>query len=256
MTYETILVEKKNHVGVLTLNRPEKLNTLSINLFEEIVLGLEELEHDDEVHIIVVRASGRAFCAGRDISDPTESPLERHQHRRFARLAATIARMGKPVIAAVQGPATAGGFGLALACDLVIASEDARFGMTAINVGLFGFGPALVLSRSLGNKKTLELLLTGDLINAAEAERLGLVNRVVPRERLDDTAMELAEKLARKSPVALQMGKRGFYTMVDMEYLKALDYSEALISILHATEDVEEGIKAFLEKRDPVWKKR
>ncbi len=256
MAYETILVEKENHVGVLTLNRPDKLNTLSVKLFEEIVLGLEELERDDEVHIIVVRASGRAFCAGRDVSDPTESPLERHQHRRFARLAGTIAKMGKPVIAAVQGPATAGGFGLALACDLVIASEDARFGMTAINLGLFGFGPALVLSRSLGNKKALELLLTGDLINAAEAERLGLVNRVVPRERLDETAMELAEKLAKKSPVALQMGKRGFYAMADMEYLKALDYSETLISILHATEDVEEGIRAFLEKRDPVWKKR
>jgi len=256
MAYKTILVEKKKHVGLLTLNRPDKLNTLSVKLFEEIVLGLEELEQDDEVHIVVVRASGRAFCAGRDVSDPTESSLERHQHRRFARLAATIAKMGKPVIATVQGPATAGGFGLALACDLVIASEDARFGMTAINVGLFGFGPALVLSRSLGNKKALELLLSGDLINAAEAERLGLVNRVVPRERLDETAMELAEKLAKKSPVALQMGKRGFYTMADMEYLKALDYSEALISILHATEDVEEGIKAFLEKREPVWNKR
>jgi enoyl-CoA hydratase/carnithine racemase len=256
MAYETIFVEKKNQVGVLTLHRPEKLNTLSVKLFEEIVLGLEAFECDDEVHVIVVRASGRAFCAGRDVSDPTESPLERHQHRRFARLAAAIAKMGKPVIAAVQGPATAGGFGLALACDLVIASEDARFGMTAINVGLFGFGPALVLSRSLGNKKALEILFTGDLINAVEAHRLGLVNRVVPRERLDETAMELAEKLAKKSPVALQMGKRGFYTVADMEYLKALDYSEALISILHSTEDVEEGIRAFLEKREPVWKKR
>jgi enoyl-CoA hydratase/carnithine racemase len=256
MGYETILVETKNHVGVLTLNRPDKLNTLSVKLFEEIVLGLEALEHDDEVHVVIIRAGGRAFCAGRDISDPTESPLERHQHRRFARLAATIAKMGKPVIASVQGPATAGGFGLALACDLVIASEDARFGMTAINLGLFGFGPALLLSRSLGSKKALEILLTGDLIDAAEAERLGLVNRVVPRERLDETVIELAEKLAGKSPVALQMGKRGFYTMAGMEYLKALDYSEALISILHSTEDVEEGIKAFLEKREPVWKRR
>jgi enoyl-CoA hydratase/carnithine racemase len=256
MAYETILVDRKNHVGVLTLNRADKLNALSVKLFDEIVLGLEDLERDEEVHAVVVRANGRAFCAGRDVSDPTESPLERHQHRRFARLAAAIAGMGKPVIAAVQGPATAGGFGLALACDLVIAAADARFGMTAINVGLFGFGPALVLSRSLGQKKALEILLTGDLIGAPEAERLGLVNRVVSRERLDEAAMELAEKLAKKSPVAVQMGKRGFYTLADMEYLKALDYSEALISILHSTEDVEEGIKAFLEKRDPVWKKR
>jgi enoyl-CoA hydratase/carnithine racemase len=256
MAYETILVEKNDHVGILTLNRPDKLNTLSVTLFEEIVLGLEDLERDKEVNVVVVRANGRAFCAGRDVSDPTESPLERHEHRRFARLAAAIATMGKPVIAAVQGPATAGGFGLALACDLVIASDDARFGMTAINVGLFGFGPALLLSRSLGQKKALEILLTGDLIGAAEAERLGLVNRVVPRERLDEATMELAEKLAKKSPVALRMGKRGFYTMADMEYLKALDYAEALISILHSTEDVEEGIKAFLEKREPIWKKR
>ena len=256
MAYETIIVEKNDHLGILTLNRPDKLNTLSMRLFEEIVLGLEDLERDEEVHVVVVRANGRAFCAGRDVSDPTESPLERHKHRRFARLAAAIAKMGKPVIAAVQGPATAGGFGLALACDLVIASDDARFGMTAINVGLFGFGPALVLSRCLGRKKALEILLTGDLIGAAEAERLGLVNRVVPRERLDEAAMELAARLAKKSPVALRMGKRGFYTMADMEYVKALDYAEALISILHSTEDVEEGIKAFLEKREPVWKSR
>jgi enoyl-CoA hydratase/carnithine racemase len=256
MAYETIIVEKNNHVGILSLNRPDKLNTLSARLFDEIVLGLEDLESDDEVNVVVLRANGRAFCAGRDISEPTESPLERHEHRRFARLAAGIAKMGKPVIAAVQGPATAGGFGLALACDLVIASDDARFGMTAINVGLFGFGPALVLSRALGQKKALEILLTGDLIGAPEAERLGLVNRVVPRERLDEAAVGLAAKLARKSPVALRMGKRGFYAMADMEYLKALDYGEALISILHSTEDVEEGIKAFREKREPVWKRR
>jgi enoyl-CoA hydratase/carnithine racemase len=150
-------VETKNHLGILTLNRPDKLNTVRARLFEEIALGLEAWEHDEEVHVVNVRAAGRAFCAGRDLSDPTESPLERH--RRFERLAAAIAKMGKPVIAAVQGPAVAGGFGLALARDLLVAPENARFGMTAINLGLFGFVPALVLSRSLGNKKALELLL-------------------------------------------------------------------------------------------------
>lgn len=256
MGYKTIVVEKKKHVGILTLNRPEKLNTLNFQLYKEILSGLLKLEHDDEVHVVVIKANGRAFCAGGDISEPTSSPFERHQDKRFARLSMTIANMHKPVIAAVHGAATAGGCGLALSCDLVIASEDAKFGLTAINAGLFCFGPAVPLSRSVGRKKSLELLLTGDIIKAEEAFRIGMVNQIVPQEKLYETAMELAEKLAAKSPAALQMGKESFYAMADMEYEKALDYSEGMIAILSSTEDAEEGINAFLKKRKPKWKKQ
>ncbi len=256
MEHETIIVEKKNKIGILTLNRVEKLNTLSLQLYKEIMLGLQDLEKDEEVRVVVIKANGKHFCAGADISEPTPAAIERHLDKRFAKLSGTIASMRKPVIAAVHGAATAGGCGLALSCDLVIASEDARFGTTAINAGLFCFGPAVPLSRSLGRKKSLELLLTGDLINAEEAEKIGIVNRVVPREKLDEAAMELAEKLAGKSPIALQMGKESFYAMADMEYKKALDYSEEMIAILSSTEDAKEGINAFLEKRKPRWKNR
>lgn len=255
MGYQTIVIEKKQHIGILTLNRPEKLNTLNIQLYKEIVLGLEDMENDDEIYVIIIKGNGKAFCAGEDISEPTPGALERHQDRRFAKLSGTIASMRKPVITAVHGAATAGGCGLALSCDLVVASEDARFGTTAINVGLFCFGPSVPLSRSVGRKKSLELLLTGDIISAQEAERIGLVNRVVPREKLEEAAMELAKKLACKSPIALQMGKQNFYSTADMEYKKALDYSEQMIAILSSTEDAKEGISAFLEKRTPHWKK-
>lgn len=254
MEYQTITTEKKEHVGILTLNRPEKLNALNKQLYKEIVLGLQDLENDDDVYVVIIKGNGKAFCAGGDISEPAPSALERHQDRRFAKLSGTIANMRKPVIAAVHGAATAGGCGLALSCDLVITSEDARFGTTAINVGLFCFGPSVPLSRSVGRKKALELLLTGDLINAEEAERIGLVNRVVPREKLEETAMELANKLASKSPIALQMGKQNFYTIADVEYKKALDHTEEMIAILSSTEDAKEGMSAFLEKRTPQWK--
>lgn len=256
MEYKTIIVEKKDNIGILTLNLPEKLNTLSAKLYNDIVSSLQEMENDEAVHVIIIKAKGRAFCAGGDISEPTPTPIERHLDRRFAKLSRTITSMGKPVIAAVHGVATAGGCGLAVSCDLVIASEDAKFGTTAINVGLFCFGPAVPLSRSVGRKKSLELLLTGDLITAAEAEKIGIVNHVVAKEELEEATMTLAKKLAAKSPIATQMGKKSYYMMEDMEYNKALEYSEEMISILGSTEDAEEGINAFLEKRKPCWKKR
>lgn len=257
MDYQTIIIEKQKNIGILTLNRPGKHNALNTQLYKEIALGILDFEKADEVHVILLRSNGKNFCVGRDISDTHDSIWERRRNTEaggFAKLAILLATIRKPVIAAVQGVATAGGCGLALSCDLVIASEDARFGMTAINVGLFCFGPSVPLCRSVGRKKSLELLLTGDLVDAKEAKKIGLVNHVVSCERLEEAAMELAKKLANKSPIALQMGKQGFYAMADMEYKKALAYSEDLGLILASTHDAEEGIKAFLEKRTPKWK--
>ena len=164
--------------------------------------------------------------------------------------------MSKPVIGAVHGAAVANGCGLAVACDLTIASEDARFGTTAINVGLFCFGPSAPVSRCVGKKRSLELLLTGDIIDAKEAERIGLVNEVVPREELEGSAMKLAGKLASKSPVALQMGKTSFYKMSDMGYDEALTYLGEVFTTLCTTEDAKEGVSAFKDKRQPQWKER
>lgn len=163
--------------------------------------------------------------------------------------------MNNPVIAAVHGVAVANGAGLVAACDLAIASDDARFGTTAINLGLFCFGPSAPLVKSVGRKRSLKLLFAGYMISAVEAERIGVVNKVVPREKLEESAIELANKLASKSPVALQMGKNALYKMSDMGYEDGIAYLGEMFSILISTEDGREGVSAFLEKRQPHYTK-
>jgi enoyl-CoA hydratase/carnithine racemase len=164
--------------------------------------------------------------------------------------------MRKPVIASVKGYAVANGAGLVFACDLAVAAESAEFGTTAINVGLICLGPAVPLARSLGRKKTLEMVLTGDIVSAAEAERLGLINRVVPDDQLEEAVLELASKLAAKSPLAVQIGKVGIYGMADLPYDRALDYVGELFASLCSTEDAHEGLKAFAERQKPAWRGR
>lgn len=256
MVYETVIVERKGHVGLITLNRPEKLNVVNIELANDVNSALHELDNDNGIRVIIIKGAGRAFCAGHELSQFLGKPVLEYQEtvRILESMMKTIASIGKPVIAAVHGAATAMGCGLTAACDLAIASEDARFGTTAINVGLFCMGPAAPVLHSLGRKRSLGLLLTGDIIDAKEAERIGLINKVVPRENLDQAAMELAEKLASKSPIALQMGKRAFYAMSEMDYIRALDYLAGVFATLCATEDAREGVTAFLEKRTPHWK--
>jgi enoyl-CoA hydratase/carnithine racemase len=166
----------------------------------------------------------------------------------------TIASMGKPVIASVHKIAVANGIGLVASCDLAIAADDARFGATAVNVGLFCMGPAVPLSKSLGRKKTLELILTGDLIDAAEAQRIGLINKVVSRDALEAETLAWAKQLAAKSPLALQLGKQSFYKMEDLPFAEALDLTNNHFATLCTTEDAHEGVNAFLEKRSPTWK--
>jgi enoyl-CoA hydratase/carnithine racemase len=243
---------------LITLNRPEALNAFSTELAMELNEALWELERDHQVRVVIIKGTGRAFCAGIDVNELSgKSPVQiRDWIRGMDAHNMTIADMSKPVIAAVHGAAVANGCGLAAACDLTIASEDARFGTTAINVGLYCFGPSAPLSRCLGKKKSLELLLTGDIVDAKEAERIGLVNKVVPREGLEKTAMELAEKLASKSPLALQWGKASFYKMSDMGYEEALAYLGEVFTLLCTTEDAAEGVRAFLDKRKPQWQER
>jgi len=168
----------------------------------------------------------------------------------------TIGQISKPVIAQVQGVAAAIGTGLTAAADLAIASEDATFGLTAINVGLNCIGPAVPVSRSVGRKRTLELLLYGDMIKAQRAFEIGLVNRVVKGDELDQSAREWAAILARKSPIAVQTAKKAFYMAADMEYFASLEYMTDTVARLCTTEDSKEGINAFMEKREPVWKER
>lgn len=257
MNYETVIVERKNHIGLITLNRPEQLNTFTSQLAHDLNSGLQELEQEPQIRVVVLKSNGRAFCAGIDVNELSGKDIVeiRAWVKAMDEHNLTIANMKKPVIAAVHGAAVANGCGLVAACDLAIAADNARFGTTAINIGLFCFGPSAPLVRSLGRKRSLGLLLTGDTIPAVEAERIGLVNKVVPQEKLEEAAMDLAEKLASKSPVALQMGKTAFYRMSDMGYQDSLAYLGEMFSIVCSTEDGREGATAFLEKRAPRWTK-
>ena len=258
MSYENVLVEKRDQIGFITLNRPQAMNTFNVPFARELNDALWEMEKDPEVRVVVIDANGKHFSTG--ISLDEFKGKTNKEYREFIHLMDehnhTIARMKKPVIASVKGYALANGAGLSFACDLTVAAEDAKFGTTAINVGLICLGPAAPLARNVGRKKALEMVLIGDIIPAAEAQRLGLVNKVVPNDQLEAATLELATKLAAKSPLALQIGKAGIYGMEDVPYRRALDLLGDLFAALCSTEDAEEGVKAFLEKRKPVWRER
>ena len=258
MSYENVLVEKRDQIGFITLNRPQAMNTFNVPFARELNDALWEMEKDPEVRVVVIDANGKHFSTG--ISLDEFKGKTNKEYREFIHLMDehnhTIAKMKKPVIASVKGYALANGAGLSFACDLTVATEDAKFGTTAINVGLICLGPAAPLARNVGRKKALEMVLMGDIIPAAEAQRLGLVNKVVPPDQLEAATLELATKLAAKSPLALQIGKAGIYGVADVPYHQALDLLGDLFAALCSTEDAEEGVKAFLEKRKPVWRER
>jgi enoyl-CoA hydratase/carnithine racemase len=258
MEYTNVLVDKQEQIGIITLNRPQAMNTFNVPFARELNDALWEMEKDPTVRVVVIDANGKHFSTG--ISLDEFKGKSSKEYREFIRLMDehnhTIARMKKPVIASVKGYALANGAGLSFACDLTVAAEDAKFGTTAINVGLICLGPAAPLARNVGLKKALEMVLTGDIISAAEAHRLGLVNKVVPSDKLEKATMELATKLAAKSPLALQAGKAGIYGMIGVPYNQALDMLSDGFAALCSTEDAEEGVRAFLEKRKPVWQER
>lgn len=255
MKYKTVLVEKKEYVGIITLNRPENYNTFNIPMATDLNNALVELENNADIRVVIIKGAGKNFCAGIDVNDlEGKNNLEYFNWvELMEKMNITIANMGKPVIASVQKIAVANGIGVVAAADLAIASEDARFGATAVNVGLFCMGPAVPLSRCLGRKKALELLITGDLIDANEAERIGLINKVVPNDKLEEETMNLAIKISKKSPLAVQLGKKSFYKMADLEYSKALELTNNHFATLCTTEDAHEGVDAFLNKREPNW---
>ena len=256
MSFNTIIVDKENHVGIITLNRPDQLNTFSSELAVELNDALTQLENEKNIRVLVIKGAGKSFCAGIDVSEFFGKSL--HEYRGWVglmeQMAQIIARMKKPVIASAHGYAVANGAGIIAACDLAIVAEGTKIGTTAINVGLFCMGPAVALSRILGRKRCLEMLLTGDMIDAHVAKEWGLVNKVVPAEQLEEATMKFANKLAQKSPIALQMGKQAFYGMSDMEFGKAVEYSNEMFAALCVTEDAVEGVDAFLKKRKPIWK--
>ena len=259
MNYENIVVEiGEDYIAEITLNRPNNLNTFNIDLATELSQAFQELDSEPQVRVIILKGSGKAFCAGIDVSDfANKSAME---YKKWIECMenplVAISRVSKPVIAQVHGVAAANGAGLVAAADLAVAGEHARLGLTAINVGLNCIGPVIPVTRSIGRKRALELLFYGDLITAQEALNMGLVNRVIPEVDLENETHKWAAILAQKSPVALQIAKKAFYAAADLDYYKAFEYMNEAFARLCTTEDANEGINAFMEKRNPVWKQK
>ena len=253
---EHLIIEKQEFVGSITLNRPDNLNTFSTPMAGELTEALLDMDGDPEVRVVLLKGAGKAFCAGIDVNELAGKTTTEYRNliEHMEQPLISIARMKKPVIAQVQGVAAANGMGLVAAADLAIAADNTKMGLTAINVGLNCVGPVIPVARCVGRKKALELLLYGDLIKADEAQRLGLLNRIVPKEELESEALAWAVELARKSPVAVQIAKKGFYSSEDMDYFRQFDLMNEAFARLCSTDDAKEGVQAFFEKRKPVWK--
>ena len=254
---DEVLYSVADAVATITINRPERRNAMSWAVIDTLRNRLADAKHDPAVHVVVLTGAGdRAFCAGADLGGMNEgaSFLELHESRGgLAGLFLDMYSLGKPTIARVRGFALAGGFGLALACDFVIAADDAQFGTPEIDVGLWPHMITVPLLRSMPPKKVLELMLTGRRVDAAEAERVGFVNRVVPPDGLDAATSDLAAALAAKSPAVMKLGRDAFYNVLDRSAEDALTYLHAMLTLTTLTEDSREGVAAFSEKRPPRW---
>lgn len=256
-------VIRENHVNshsngivTLTLNRPKEFNALSVELLSAMQTELDSIAQDKSIQVVVIAASGKAFCAGHNLKEMRANPDEAFQHALFqqcSQMMLTINRMPQVIIAKVQGIATAAGCQLVAACDLAVASDNAKFATSGINVGLFCSTPAVAVSRNVSRKQAFEMLITGEFIDANTALQQGLVNRVASAEQLDNTLQALIEAITAKSSVAVRTGKAMFYQQLDMELAEAYEYASEVMSCNMMADDVSEGIDAFIEKRQAVW---
>lgn len=254
-----VLREDKDGVTILTLNRPEQYNALSEEVLAVLQRELDDIAATGSIRVVVLAARGKAFCAGHDLKQMRLHPSQNYYTELFnqcSRMMMTITELPQPVIARVQGLATAAGCQLVAACDLAVAADTARFATSGIRVGLFCATPAVAISRNISRKQVMEMLLTGEFIDAQRALQLGLINRVVPAEKLDEAVQALVDAIVSKSPVAVAMGKEMFYQQLEMGMEEAYRYASEVIARNMMAEDAAEGIEAFLERREPVWKGR
>jgi enoyl-CoA hydratase/carnithine racemase len=254
-----LLEEHDRGVLRLTLNRPEARNALSAALMSALLEALARAAKDPEARVVVIAGAGPAFCAGHDLREMRADQRRETYERLFAQcseLMLAIVKLPKPVIAEVHGVATAAGCQLVATCDLAVAAEDARFATPGVNIGLFCSTPMVALTRAVGRKAAMEMLLTGKLIDAEAAQAIGLVNRVVPRESLRDAVDDLAREIAGKSVLVVKIGKEAFYRQAELDLAAAYRYAAEVMTTNMLARDAGEGIDAFLAKREPVWHDR
>jgi enoyl-CoA hydratase/carnithine racemase len=253
---DMLLRRDSDNVAILTLNRPEARNALSMGLMQALDAALVSIGDDRSIHAVIIGANGPAFCAGHDLREIRANPTRADYEAVFAlcsRLMKRIVRLPKPVIARVHGVATAAGCQLVASADLAVAADTARFATPGVNIGLFCSTPMVALSRAVGRKAAMEMLLTGDLISANRAREIGLINRVVPEDELDDAVLALARQIAGKSPLTVAIGKEAFYRQAEMDLADAYDYAAQVMTRNMLARDAAEGIDAFLTKREPSW---
>jgi enoyl-CoA hydratase/carnithine racemase len=257
---ESILLrEDESGIATLILNRPKQYNALSGPLLTELQTALDEISADDSIRVVIIAANGKAFCPGHDLKEMRTSEDQAFHQELFslcARVMLTINQMPQPVIAEINGIATAAGCQLVANCDLAVASKEARFAVSGINAGLFCSTPAVPLSRNLPRKQALQMLLTGDFISARKAQAYGLINEVVEAEDLRQATRDLANKIVAKSAYAIRSGKAMFYRQLPMDLSEAYAFAGETMACDMSSEDAREGIDAFIEKRKPEWKGR
>ena len=256
---EQVQVAVNGHVATVTLNRPEQRNPLSATMLRDLASALRWCQQDPDVRVVILTGAGRSFCAGADLTsfDGDMSHLERFRSRDlFVELFLLMAELGKPILGRINGHALAGGLGLACACDLLVAVDTATFGLPEINVGIWPMMIQAILSRNIPRKVLLEMEMLGDRWTATQLQSVGVINRVVPHDQLDPAVNEIAEQLAKKSPVAMRLGRDSFYRQQDMDFRAAFHYLHGQFLMVSQTDDSKEGIKAFFEKREPDFKGR
>ena len=255
MEYKTVSSTTEGNVAVVTLNRPARRNALSLELMEELIRCLSEIGESREIRAVILAAAGKVYCSGHDLSEMIGRNI--NEYRRIfdvcTELMTKIQSIRQPVIAEVQGTATAAGCQLVATCDLAIASEQASFATPGVKIGLFCTTPMVALSRTVGRRRALEMLLTGTLVDSRTAAEWGLVNRVVPTAELQAETRKLAARIADASELVVAIGKQAFYSQIDLEQPKAYAYAKEVMSMNALAADAQEGISAFLEKRSPCW---